>query len=136
MYGDPILVVEDDMVDRELFSVLLQIHGYRVAHAWDAEQALAQIAKVRPRLILLDLRLPNASGLTLARQLKADAALRDIVVVGVTAYPEAYTEHEARAAGCDGYATKPLSTRTFAAGIAGYLAGPEASNGQRPGAGG
>ena len=91
--------------------MLLLGEGYDVRTAGDAEEALAVLATFRPRLILMDLQLPGMDGLELTRRLKADPATRDIVIVALTAYAMKGDEERARAAGCDGYVTKPIDTR-------------------------
>ena len=65
----------------------------------------------RPRLILMDIQLPGMDGLTLTRMLKANPSMRDIRILGLTAYAMAGDEERIRAAGCDGYLAKPLDTR-------------------------
>ena len=117
----PILIVDDNPTNAKLLAFILTREGHAVATAGDAEQALAAIARDRPRLILMDLQLPGVDGFELTRRLKADPATAGVVVVAVTAYAMTGDEDRARAAGCDGYLSKPIDTRTLAATIAGYL---------------
>jgi two-component system cell cycle response regulator DivK len=117
----PILIVDDNPTNAKLLAYVLARQGHQVATAADADQALAAIARDRPRLILMDLQLPGIDGLELTRRLKADPATAGIVVVAVTAYAMTGDEDRARAAGCDGYLPKPIDTRTLAATIAAYL---------------
>jgi two-component system cell cycle response regulator DivK len=117
----PILIVDDNPTNAKLLAYVLARQGHQVATAADAVQALAAIARDRPRLILMDLQLPGIDGLELTRRLKADPATAGIVVVAVTAYAMTGDEDRARAAGCDGYLPKPIDTRTLAATIAAYL---------------
>jgi CheY-like chemotaxis protein len=121
MAGEPILVVDDNATNMKLLRVLLMTEGYDVRTAMDAKEALAVLAQFRPKLILMDVQLPGMSGLELTRQLKLDPATRDIVIVAVTAYAMKGDEERARAAGCDGYLSKPIDTRTLAAIIAKHL---------------
>jgi CheY-like chemotaxis protein len=121
MAGEEILVVDDNPTNLKLLSYLLAAAGYRVRTVADAEQALALLAGWRPRLLLVDLQLPGMDGLALTRRLRGDPATADLVIVAVTAYAMRGDEQSARAAGCDGYITKPIDTRALPAAIAGYL---------------
>ena len=104
-----ILVVEDDVANRELMVDVLEAHGYRVCQAGDAPAAIALARTERPNLILMDLGLPGLDGVEATRRLKADPVLRSISIIVVTAH--AHTgEPLARAAGCDAYLTKPIKT--------------------------
>lgn len=118
----PILIVDDNPVNLKLARVLLIGAGHEVRTAGDAEEVLEVLKTFRPRLILMDLQLPGMDGLTLTRQLKDDAATRDIAIVALTAYAMKGDEEKARAAGCIDYITKPLDTRTFVERIAQHLA--------------
>jgi two-component system, cell cycle response regulator DivK len=108
--GEPILIVDDNAANLKLARVLLSGEGYDVRTAADAEQALELLESFRPRLILMDLQLPGMDGLELTRRLKADPSRRDIAVIALTAYAMKGDEQKARAAGCDGYVTKPIDT--------------------------
>ncbi|HEY0784035.1 MAG TPA: response regulator [Thermoanaerobaculia bacterium] len=119
--GEPILVVDDNPTNLKLIRVLLRAAGYEVHGVADAEEALAALATVRPRLILMDLQLPGKDGLTLTRELKSDPATCDIIVVALTAYAMKGDEERALAAGCDGYITKPINTRTLPGKVERYL---------------
>jgi len=121
MAGEPILIVDDNAVNLKLMRVLLAGEGYTVRTAKDAEEALAVLEEFRPRLILMDLQMPGMDGLELTRRLKNDPALSDSVIVALTAYAMKGDEGKALEAGCDGYITKPVDTRTLAATIAAHL---------------
>ncbi|MBL8685134.1 MAG: response regulator [Myxococcales bacterium] len=108
-----VLVVDDNAANMKLVSFLLSKKGYEVRTADSAGAALACLEAFRPALILLDLQMPGIDGLTLARRLKADPATREIIVVALTAYAMHGDEKRARDAGCDGYITKPIDTRTL-----------------------
>jgi len=123
MAGERILVVDDNPVNQRLTRVLLSGEGYDVRCAEDAAEAFAMLAEFRPRLILMDLQLPGLDGLEATRRLKADPATRGILVVALTAYAMRGDDEKARAAGCDGYLSKPIDTRRFPGVIASYLAG-------------
>lgn len=122
--GDLILAVDDNPVNLKLICALLRKNGYRVCTAGDAEETLAVLRRVHPRLILMDIQLPDIDGLTLTRRLKADAATQDIVIVALTAYAMKSDMQKARAAGCDGYIPKPIETRTFINTMARFLESP------------
>ena len=106
-----VLVIEDDPTDLKLMGAVLRISGHTVDGRTAAEGAMEAIAADRPDVILLDLRLPGMDGLTLVRQLKANAATRRISIVAMTAYPDNYQREELLAAGCDAYIVKPIDTR-------------------------
>ena len=113
MMGEVVLVIDDNPVNLRLTSLVLASEGFEVATARDAEDALAVIGVRRPRLVLTDLQLPGMDGLALTRRLKADPETRGIVVVALTAFAMMGDEARALEAGCDGYLTKPIDTRTL-----------------------
>ncbi len=123
MAGEPVLVVDDNAANLKLARMLLVGEGFEVRTAGDAEEALALLRDFRPRLILMDLQMPGMDGFALARRLKADPATREIVILALTAYAMKGDEARAREAGCDGYVSKPIDTRTLPALIASHLAG-------------
>src|SRR6185436_12768486 len=122
MAGEAILIVDDNAVNLKLLRITLAVAGYDVQTAIDAEQALSVLASFRPRVILMDIQLPGMDGLELTRRLKADPATRDAIVLAVTAYAMKGDEQRALEAGCDGYVSKPVDTRTLPATVARYLA--------------
>jgi CheY-like chemotaxis protein len=121
--GEPILIVDDNPTNLKLVAFLMKSHGFEVATAEDAPSAIAAIAARRPRVILMDVQLPGIDGLELTRTLKADPATRDIIIIAVTAYAMKGDYEKAIDAGCDGYVTKPIDTRTLPGVITGYLSG-------------
>jgi CheY-like chemotaxis protein len=121
--GEPILIVDDNPTNLKLARVMLAAEGYDVRVAVDAEEALAMLGGFHPRLILMDLQLPGMDGLTLTRHLKGDPATSHVAILALTAYAMKGDEEKARQAGCDGYITKPIDTRTLPGVIAGFLAG-------------
>jgi two-component system, cell cycle response regulator DivK len=116
-----ILVAEDQEDNRQILRDLLGNAGYEMIEAQDGEQALAQAAKHRPDLILMDVQLPLMDGYEATRRLKADPALRAIPVIVVTSYALSGDEAKARAAGCDAYVAKPYSPRALLAKMREYL---------------
>lgn len=118
----PILVVDDNPSNTKLLAFILTTRGYDVRTAASADEALLTLTEFHPRLILMDIQLPGMDGLALTRRLKADPATRDIVIIAATAYAMKGDEERARAAGCDGYVTKPIDTRQLPIDIARFLA--------------
>lgn len=123
MSNERILVVDDHPTNRKLVCDLLGWFGYEVSQAPDAEQALDAVRDRRPDLILMDIGLPGMDGLTLTRQLKADAATREIRILALTAFAMKGDQQRALAAGCDGYVAKPINTRGFPEQVARCLRG-------------
>ncbi|MFY9724754.1 MAG: response regulator [Bryobacteraceae bacterium] len=121
MSAAPILIVDDTPVNLKLTRILLESEGYEAVTAGTAEEALDLLGSFHPQLILTDLQLPGMDGLELVRRVKRDPALRDIVIVALTAYAMAGDERKALDAGCDGYITKPINTRTLGDRLRGYL---------------
>jgi CheY-like chemotaxis protein len=127
MAGEPILIVDDNDVNLRLAQWLLTSEGFTVRVARDAEEAFGVLQEFHPRLILMDLQMPGMDGLTATRKLKADPATRDIVVIALTAFAMSGDRERALEAGCEGYVTKPIDTRTLPGLVSGYLtAAPEA----------
>jgi CheY-like chemotaxis protein len=124
MAGEPILIVDDNAINLKLLRLTLKVAGYEVQTAVDAEQAMTVLTTFRPRLVLMDLQLPGMDGLDLTRRLKADPATAGSIIVAVTAYAMKGDEQRALDAGCDGYVTKPIDTRTLADTVARYLEDP------------
>jgi CheY-like chemotaxis protein len=108
-----VLIVDDHPINLKLASEVLLASDYRVVAAADAEQAQNLLITLVPDLILMDIALPGMDGLTLTRMIKADARLRHIPVVALTAYAMRGDELKASDAGCDGYITKPIDTRSL-----------------------
>jgi two-component system cell cycle response regulator DivK len=116
-----ILIVEDNPGNRMLVADLLTAKGYRSVEAKDGEEAIALARQERPDLILMDLSLPRLDGWEATRRLKADADLKDIPVVALTAHVMVGDEAKALEAGCDGYIAKPINVWSFVEEIEGYL---------------
>jgi CheY-like chemotaxis protein len=116
-----ILIVDDNESNLELMEAILDAENYHVKTAQDAEQALKVLETFEPGLILMDIQLPEMDGLELTRLLKRDPIRCHITIVALTAYAMKGDEEKARAAGCDGYVTKPIDTRALPKLIAGLL---------------
>src|SRR5262245_42932545 len=104
-----ILIVEDNALNMKLFTDLLKSQGYRILQANDGANALKLLKEQRPDLIMMDIQLPDISGIELTKQLKKDEALRSIPVVAVTAFAMHHDEEVIRESGCESYLTKPIS---------------------------
>jgi CheY-like chemotaxis protein len=122
MAGEPILIVDDNPANLKLARVLLAGGGFEVRTAADAQEALRVLAGFRPRLILMDLQLPGMDGFELTRRLKASPTHGEVIILALTAYAMKGDEEKARAAGCDGYISKPIDTRSLPSVVADYLA--------------
>jgi len=118
-----VLVIDDNAINIDLVAYVLDADGFVVEAAADAEQALARLATFRPDVILMDIQMPGIDGLTLTRRLKSDPATRQIPIVAFTAYAMKGDEAKIRAAGCDGYVSKPIDVTRFAGAVRAYIAG-------------
>jgi len=119
-----ILVVEDNELNMKLLNDVLEAHGYNVLTTGEGAVAVAWAHQYRPDLILMDLQLPDMSGLEVTRQLKADAETREIPIIAVTAFAMAGDEKQALEHGCDAYVAKPIVLREFLDLIAGFVGVP------------
>ena len=117
-----VLIVEDNELNMKLFRDLLEAHGYQTSGTSNGYEALDLVRKMRPDLVLMDIQLPQVSGLEVTRWIKDDPELRSIPVVAVTAFAMKGDEERIRAAGCDGYIAKPIRYQEFLATIAAQLA--------------
>jgi len=108
-----VLVIEDNEMNMKLVRVLLQKGQYDILEAVDAESGIPLARVHKPDLILMDVHLPGMDGLTATRIIKEDPALKQIRVIALTSYAMEGDEKKAIEAGCDGYITKPIDTRTF-----------------------
>jgi CheY-like chemotaxis protein len=108
-----ILVVDDNEAGQLLVCTVLELEGFRVDSAGSSEQVLEQLNLRMPDLILMDVQLPGQDGLSLTRKLKADPATAAIPIVALTAHAMARDREQALAAGCAGYISKPIDTRTL-----------------------
>lgn len=123
-----ILIVEDNPLNLELEADLLEANGFDVVKAQSAEAVVDLTRSLKPDLILMDLSLPGMDGLAATQALKAESQTRVIPVIAVTAHAMKGDEEKAMAAGCDGYLTKPIDTRTFSKAIMRFLVVPPNSN--------
>lgn len=108
-----VLIVEDNELNMKLFNDLLEAFGYRTIKTRDGRNALSLARTHRPDLIIMDIQLPEISGLDLTRQLKSDVQLKGIPVVAVTAFAMRGDEERIRKEGCEAYLSKPIAVQKF-----------------------
>jgi len=108
-----VLIVEDNILNMKLFNDVLVAHGYETFQSRDGADTLALARRHRPDLILMDIQLPEVSGLQVTKWLKEDEELRMIPVIAVTAFAMKGDEQKIREGGCEGYIAKPISIDTF-----------------------
>jgi two-component system cell cycle response regulator DivK len=108
-----VLIVEDNELNMKLFRDLLEAHGYQTVGTSNGREALRLAREHRPALILMDIQLPEVSGLEVTRWIKDDAELRATPVVAVTAFAMKGDEERIREGGCEAYLSKPISVGKF-----------------------
>ncbi|HEY1260676.1 MAG TPA: response regulator [Stellaceae bacterium] len=108
-----ILIVEDNLLNMKLFNDLLVAHGYETLQSRHGIEALALARRHHPDLILMDIQLPEISGLQVTQWIKQDNELRTIPVVAVTAFAMKGDEEKIRDGGCEAYIAKPISVASF-----------------------
>jgi two-component system, cell cycle response regulator DivK len=116
-----ILIVEDNELNMKLFHDLLDAYGYRTLQTRNGMDALRLAREQRPDLILMDIQLPEVSGLEVTKWLKDDEALREIPVIAVTAFAMKGDEERIRQGGCEAYISKPISIAMFLDTVRRYL---------------
>lgn len=104
-----VLLVEDNLDNRTIYSTILRHEGFEVLTAVSGEEALEKAAGEAPDVILLDISIPGVDGWTVATRLKNGEETREIPIIAVTAHALAEHEERAREVGCDGYLAKPVS---------------------------
>jgi two-component system cell cycle response regulator DivK len=108
-----VLIVEDNDLNMKLFNDLLVAHGYGTLQTKDGVEALTLARKHRPDLILMDIQLPEVSGLQVTQWIKEDDDLRMIPIIAVTAFAMKGDEEKIRDGGCEAYIAKPISVASF-----------------------
>lgn len=116
-----VLVVEDNELNMKLFHDLLEAQGYDVLQTRDGMEALKLAREHKPDLILMDIQLPEVSGLEVTKWLKEDENLRAIPVIAVTAFAMKGDEEKIREGGCEAYIAKPISVTNFLDTVAKFL---------------
>jgi len=108
-----VLIVEDNELNMKLFHDLLEAQGYETLETREGLQALTLARQHHPDLILMDIQLPEISGLEVTKWLKDDETLADIPVIAVTAFAMKGDEERIREGGCEAYLSKPISVAKF-----------------------
>jgi two-component system cell cycle response regulator DivK len=108
-----VLIVEDNDLNMKLFNDLLEAHGYDTVQTNNGAEALELARRHHPNLILMDIQLPEISGLEVTRWIKQDNELRGIPIVAVTAFAMKGDEEKIRDGGCEAYIAKPISVASF-----------------------
>jgi two-component system, cell cycle response regulator DivK len=121
-----VLVVEDNELNMKLFRDLLDAFGYETVECRDGSRAIDLAREVMPSLIIMDIQLPEVSGLDITRWLKDDPQLRHIPVLAVTAFAMRADEQRVMEAGCEAYLSKPIQISSFMRAVDG-LAGKAAA---------
>ncbi len=116
-----ILIVEDNELNLKLFHDVLRAQGYDTLETRDGMEALELARSNHPDLILMDIQLPEVSGLEVTKWLKADSDLRAIPVIAVTAFAMKGDEERIREGGCEAYIAKPISIAHFLETVDQYL---------------
>jgi two-component system cell cycle response regulator DivK len=121
-----VLIVEDNELNMKLFHDLLAAHGYATIQTRDGLEALELARKHRPALILMDIQLPEVSGLEVMKWIKEDDDLRTIPVVAITAFAMKGDEERIRSGGCEAYISKPISVGGFLETVRRFVGDPGA----------
>lgn len=116
-----VLIVEDNDLNMKLFGDLLEAHGYATLKTGNGVEAIEIARAQRPDLIIMDIQLPQVSGLDVTRWLKEDEELRSIPVIAVTAFAMKGDEERIRQGGCEAYLSKPISVAKFIETVRTYL---------------
>ena len=118
-----VMIVEDNELNMKLLNDVLEAHGYDIVKTGSGAAVLDLARTHRPDLVLMDIQLPDMSGLEAVRQLKSDGQTQSIPVIAVTAFAMSGDERKALDSGCDGYIAKPIMLREFLATIEEFLKG-------------
>ena len=110
-----VLIVEDNELNMKLFKDLLEVHDIQTVDTRNGNDAIELARKEKPNLILMDIQLPEVSGLEVTKWIKDDKALADIPVIAVTAFAMKGDEKRIRDGGCEDYIAKPITVSSFLA---------------------
>ena len=116
-----ILIVEDNETDVRLLKDILETRGYNILQTKEGLEAIDLAVVNLPDLILMDIQLPDMSGLEVTRRLRGDDRSRRIPIIAVTAFAMAWHEREALDSGCDAYISKPISIFGFLRTVESFL---------------
>jgi len=116
-----VMIVEDNELNMKLFHDLLESRGYDIIETRDGMEALKVARSERPDLILMDIQLPEVSGLEVTKWIKEDDDLKAIPIIAVTAFAMKGDEEKIREGGCEAYIAKPISVTNFLETVARFL---------------
>ena len=116
-----ILIVEDNDLNLKLFRDLLEANGYATFETKEGIEAISMTRNIQPDLIVMDIQLPEISGLDITRKIKADRDISHIPVIAVTAFAMKDDEEKIMAAGCEAYLSKPIGIDDFLSTIRRFL---------------
>ncbi len=116
-----VLIVEDNELNLKLFRDLLEAHGYETLQTKDGMEVMQLARDHKPNLILMDIQLPEVSGLEVTKWIKEDEELKSIPVIAVTAFAMKGDEEKIREGGCEAYIAKPISVNGFLATVERFL---------------
>ena len=108
-----VLVVEDNVKNMKLVRALLKINGFKTIEATNAEKGIQLADRYQPDLILMDIQLPGMNGLQATREIRRKSVIPDVPVIALTSHAMEGDNSKAIEAGCNGYISKPINTRTF-----------------------
>lgn len=131
MPSDRALIIDDNPINLELLQLLVEAEGFEVTAVAGAEEALSVLNLFVPELFVVDVQLPGMSGLDLLRLLRSRPETARACAIIVTSYAMESDKENAFAAGCDGYITKPIDTRSFGAEIRAIYNSTVAPNSRR-----
>jgi two-component system, cell cycle response regulator DivK len=120
-----VLIVEDNELNMKLFNDLLEAHGYATVQTRNGMEALDLTRQHRPDLILMDIQLPEVSGLQVTQWIKEDPTLRHIPVIAITAFAMKGDEEKIRQGGCEAYLSKPISVVKFLETVRNFIGGQD-----------
>jgi two-component system cell cycle response regulator DivK len=118
-----VLIVEDNELNMKLFNDLLEAHGYATVQTRNGMEALDLARTHRPDLILMDIQLPEVSGLQVTQWIKEDPTLKHIPVIAITAFAMKGDEEKIRQGGCEAYLSKPISVVKFLETVRNFVGG-------------
>lgn len=125
MAGELVLIVEDNDKNLKLARDILQYRGFRTLEAMTAAEGIALATEHRPDVVLMDIQLPDADGVSALQRLRAEPATKAIPVVALTAFVMAADRDRLQAAGFDGFLAKPIDVKAFPDQVRRYCRGPE-----------
>jgi len=120
-----VLIVEDNELNMKLFNDLLEAHGYATIQTRNGMEGLDLARAHRPDLILMDIQLPEVSGLQVTQWIKEDPSLRHIPVIAITAFAMKGDEEKIRQGGCEAYLSKPISVVKFLETVRNFIGGQD-----------